>query len=160
MGARATKGKRAVAADVWRTMASYSLARIMRGPHLPILRELGLTPGHLKALSVLDPEEPRPMRAMADALMCDPSMATWFVDRLEERGLVERRPHPTDRRVKTVSLTPLGLRTRARVIEALFEPPEELMELDGARLDTIRDALAVLPPIDNPFRIAGDGPTS
>lgn len=100
------------------------------------------------------------MRAMADALTCDPSMATWFVDRLEERGLVERRPHPTDRRVKTVSLTPLGLRTRARVIEALFEPPEELLALDGARLDAIRDALAALPPIDNPFRIAGDGPAT
>ena len=55
------------------------------------LRELGLTPGHLKALVDARPRRATPMRALADALACDASMVTLMTDRLEERGLVERR---------------------------------------------------------------------
>lgn len=155
MGATRAKGKAALAADVWRTMAGFALARVQRGAHLEILREMGLTPGHMKALSVLDPDEPRPMKAMADALMCDPSMATWFVDRLEEKGLVERRSLPSDRRVKTVVLTPRGVQARTTVSAALFEPPEELLALDGERLEALKAALAQLPRTENPFWLSG-----
>ena len=109
-----TTGKSDVAAEAWRLMAEFSFAEFKNPGQLEILREMCLTPGHLKALAVLDPDEPRPMRAMADALACDASMVTWLVDRLEERGLVERRTSPTDRRVKTLILTPLGIRTRVR----------------------------------------------
>jgi DNA-binding MarR family transcriptional regulator len=155
VGATRAKSKKALATDIWRTMAGFALARVQRGPHLAILREMGLTPGHLKALSVLDPDEPRPMKAMSDALMCDPSMATWFVDRLEEKGLVERGSSPSDRRVKTVVLTPKGVQTRAQVSAALFEPPEELLALDGERLEALNAALAALPIVENPFWHSG-----
>src|SRR5262245_932737 len=64
----------ALAADVWRVLATFGLSQIQRGPHLAILRRLGLTPGDLKVLAILDPDEPRPMRALADALSVDPSM--------------------------------------------------------------------------------------
>jgi DNA-binding MarR family transcriptional regulator len=149
------KSKKSLATEVWRTMAGFALARVQRGPHLTMLREMGLTPGHLKALSVLDPDEPRPMKAMSDALMCDPSMATWFVDRLEEKGLVERQPLPSDRRVKTVVLTPRGVQTRAMVTAALFEPPDELLALDSERLEALSVALASLPRAENPFWLSG-----
>src|SRR5919106_6895270 len=89
------------------------------------------------------------------ALLCDPSMATWFVDRLEEKGLVERRSLPSDRRVKTVVLTPRGARARAIVWAALFEPPEELLALDGERLEALKAALAALPRTENPFLLSG-----
>jgi DNA-binding MarR family transcriptional regulator len=146
-----------LAADVWRRMATFSFARFQRGAHFEILRELGLTPGHLKALSVLDPQEPRPMRALADALVCDASMATWLVDRLEEKGLVERRPMPNDRRVKTVALTPLGVETRARLRDAIMAPPEELLGMDERRLEALRRALSHLPPTDSsPFWSSAD----
>ena len=62
-----------------------------------MVRELGLSPGHFKALAVLGPDESKPMRTLADALMIDASMVTWLVDRLEERGMVDRRTSPTDR---------------------------------------------------------------
>jgi DNA-binding MarR family transcriptional regulator len=141
----------ALAADVWRVLATFGLSQIQRGPHLAILRRLGLTPGDLKVLAILDPDEPRPMRALADALSVDPSMATWFVDRLEEKGLVERRPAPSDRRVKRVVLTPRGLRTRQRLLTALFEPPPELLQLDRERLEALRSALEHLPVPASPF---------
>jgi DNA-binding MarR family transcriptional regulator len=142
---RSPTGKEAIAAEVWRLMAEFSFANMQRSAEAQLMHELGLTPGHCRALSMLDPEEPRPMRAMADALCCDPSMATWIVDRLEERGLVERRTPPSDRRVKTVALTPLGIRTRDRLHELYFEPPPELMDLDVASLESLRDELRKLP---------------
>jgi DNA-binding MarR family transcriptional regulator len=63
-----------------------------------ILQEFGLTPGDLRALFALDGDHPRPMRTLAQAWGCDASNATWMVDRLETRGLVERRMLPPDRR--------------------------------------------------------------
>jgi len=141
MGGSGSRSKRAIAAEAWRLMAELTFARFSRGEHQAILREHGLTPGHLKALGVLDPDEPRPMRAMAQALNVDASMCTWLVDRLEERGFVERRSLPSDRRVKTVVLTPEGIRLRERLTEALYEPPPELLALDPARLRALREAL-------------------
>jgi MarR family transcriptional regulator, organic hydroperoxide resistance regulator len=144
-------GKDDVAAEAWRLMAEFSFAGFKNSGQMDILREMGLTPGHLKALSVLDPDEPRPMRAMADALSCDASMVTWLVDRLEERGLVERRTSPTDRRVKTLILTPLGIRTRHRLEEAMYAPPPGLAALDIASLEALREALRKLPAPERPF---------
>jgi len=109
-----------------------------------ILRELALTPGHIRALLAIRADEARPMRSLAEALACDASMATWLVDRLEERGLVERRALATDRRVKTIVLTPLGLATKARFLEQLYAPPAEFLALDTATLKALRDALVRL----------------
>jgi DNA-binding MarR family transcriptional regulator len=137
--------KRELAKDVWRAMAEFTFANFQRSDHVQLLRELGLTPGHLKALAVLDPDEPRPMRALADALSCDASQVTWLVDRLEERGLVQRRALASDRRVKTVALTPEGVQTRMRLQAMYYEPPEDLLKLDAAALEALRADLSVLP---------------
>src|SRR6266487_2970748 len=82
----------------------------------------------------------------AEAWHCDASNVTWTVDRLQERGLVERRTQPTDRRVKAVVLTELGGRTKAEVLGTLYEPPAGLLGLDRPGLDALRDALARLSP--------------
>ena len=70
---------------------------------------------------------------------------TWMVDRLEEKGLVERRTLPTDRRVKTIALTPLGEKTKAELIERLYEPPEDLIALPREDLEALRHVLRKLP---------------
>jgi DNA-binding MarR family transcriptional regulator len=145
MGARS---KRTVAGDVWRLMARFTLSQVQRGDQFELLREQGLTPGHLKALAILDADAPRPMGAMAEGLRCDASQVTWLVDRLEERGFVERRSLATDRRVKTVALTDDGAAFRARVLEHLYEPPEALLSLDAASLESLREHLERLPESD------------
>jgi DNA-binding MarR family transcriptional regulator len=48
------------------------------------------------------------MRRIADHLHAEPSNVTAIIDRLERRGLVERRPDPGDRRVKLVAATTAG----------------------------------------------------
>ena len=141
--------KATLAADIWRSIFEFFWSSGSR--HALVSQELGLTPGHVKALLELVPGQPRPTGALADALHCDASNATWLVDRLEERGFVERGTVPTDRRVKTVVLTPLGAKTRAAVIERLYEPPEELLALDRDDLEALRASLAKLPRRPAPF---------
>src|SRR5690348_7811979 len=142
---RSAASKRGLAAEVWKLLADFAAANFRQSAQAQLMEELGLTPAHFRALSILDPDEPRPMRAMASTLCCDASMATWLVDRLEERGLVERRTPPSDRRVKTVVLTPLGIETRDRLRESFYDPPGALLGLDVTSLESLRDELRKLP---------------
>jgi DNA-binding MarR family transcriptional regulator len=149
------RSKRELAGDVWRLMARFTMERVQDGEHFAVLRELGLTPGHLKALAVIHPDEPRPMGVMAEIMRCDASQMTWLIDRLEERELVERRTMPTDRRVRTIALTPRGVEVRRLILDKLFEPPKELLALDSAALEDLREHLEKLPPSTGIFGGAG-----
>src|ERR1700687_3838153 len=132
-----------MAREVWQQVLGYFFAH--REHTFGVVQALGLTPGHMKTLFALDPDDPRSMGEIADALACDASNATWMVDRLEERGLVERRPHATDRRVKTVVLTPEGVSVKQRMIDGLGQPPPDLVALDRSDLEALRAAVRLLP---------------
>ena len=143
--------KATLAADVWRDLFAFFWRSGSRNAIVLVSQELGLTPGHVKALLEMQPDQPQPMRALAGALHCDASNATWLVDRLEEAGLVERGTVPADRRVKTVVLTRLGVKTRAEVVHRLHEPPPDLLALDREDLEQLRAAIAKLPKGELPF---------
>ncbi len=82
------------------------------------MRELDLSVPVANLLWQLDPERPAPsMGELAGKLYVDPSTVTFLVDKLEDRGLVERRASERDRRVKAVVLTEDGKRLRARLVE-------------------------------------------
>jgi DNA-binding MarR family transcriptional regulator len=88
--------------------------------HLPPGGEaLDLSAVQCHVLHLLEPEEPLPMGRLAATLGCDASNVTGLVDRLETRGLVERRPSAGDRRVKVVRLTPAGSRLRAQLLRRM-----------------------------------------
>jgi DNA-binding MarR family transcriptional regulator len=140
--------KAELARDVWQQLVGYFFAH--RESHMHAAQELGLTPGHMKTLLELDTEGGRSMGDLAALMACDASNVTWLVDRLEERGLVERRPHPGDRRVKSVVLTPEGAKTKALLSERLLTPPDDLVGLDRTDLDALRAALTLL-PVHPPF---------
>jgi MarR family transcriptional regulator, organic hydroperoxide resistance regulator len=103
--------------------------------------ELGLTFAQAHALRLLDPEHPSPMNALAELLVCDASNVTGIADRLEARGLVERRSADADRRVKVLALTPLGVELRGRVSELMSQPPAAISALSVADQRTLRDIL-------------------
>jgi DNA-binding MarR family transcriptional regulator len=124
---------------VWRLITNLFISRKREFPN--IAAEFGLNPGAMNALLSLEPGEPKPMGALADAWKCDASNVTWLVDRLEERGLVERVAHPTDRRVRTVALTRKGQKLRALIEERFFEPPDELRALSATDLATLHRIL-------------------
>lgn len=80
---------------------------------------LGLTAAQATALRELT--GPMTMSELAERMSCEPSNATVVVDRLEGQGLLERRPHPSDRRAKQLILTPEGTELRGRLLELLGE---------------------------------------
>ncbi|MFD4760300.1 MarR family transcriptional regulator [Streptomyces sp. NBC_00846] len=85
--------------------------------------------------------EPIPMRRIAQKLKCEPSNVTGIVDRLETRGLVERRPDPADRRVKLAAPTEKGARTAQELRDSLTFAREPLAELSDEDRATLRDLL-------------------
>jgi len=105
------------------------------------LAELGLGFAQAHALRMLHPDEPMPMSGLAERLFCDASNVTGLVDRLETRGLVERRSAEGDRRVKALTLTPKGVELRDRVLAVMSEPPEAIAALPVADQRALRDIL-------------------
>ncbi len=63
---------------------------------------------HLHVLTILESEGSLAMSRLADALDVSVASATGIVDRMEDRGLVERRREPGDRRVVVVHRTAAG----------------------------------------------------
>ena len=135
-----SRQQRALADEVWATFLHLFLAR--RNQFLDASFELGLTPGETNALLAIDPNEPRAMGELASDWRCDASNVTWIVDRLEEKQMVERRPMPSDRRVKTIALTDTGRETWAAILERLQASPPELQRLPVGDLMALRDAMA------------------
>jgi len=73
-----------------------------------IADERGLTAVQLAALYRIDEHGELAMGKVAHVLHCDPSNVTGIVDRLVTHKLVTRQECPTDRRAKTITLTPEG----------------------------------------------------
>jgi DNA-binding MarR family transcriptional regulator len=108
--------------------------------HLPALcARLQLSPVQCHVLHLIEPDRPLPMSRLARTLSCDASNVTGLVDRLEARGLVERRPSLRDRRVKIVGLTPAGSRIRAELLKQMTTQSRPLAKLSlGQRRSLVR----------------------
>ncbi|GAA3235738.1 MarR family transcriptional regulator [Streptomyces sp. XM83C] len=102
--------------------------------------EHALTGAQAKLLGLLT-LEPLPMRKLAHKLKCEPSNVTGIVDRLEARGLVERRPDPADRRVKVAVATDEGRRIARALRDNLGFAREPLAALTEDERLNLRDLL-------------------
>jgi DNA-binding MarR family transcriptional regulator len=76
-----------------------------------ILGPLALEPRHFLVLRHVAQAEGSSQHALGQALHIPASRMVGIVDTLEQRGLVERRSNPHDRRARAVHLTPEGRRT-------------------------------------------------
>ncbi|MCW5249055.1 MULTISPECIES: MarR family winged helix-turn-helix transcriptional regulator [unclassified Streptomyces] len=102
--------------------------------------ERSLTGAQARLLGLLA-LEPLPMRRLARKLRCEPSNVTGIVDRLEARGLVERRPDPDDRRVKVAAATEEGRHVARELRESLRFAREPLAGLSEEERIALRDTL-------------------
>ena len=138
MGASTTR-RASPASEAWGLM--FELMHVSKQRFMAIASEFDLSPPQVMALRHLDPDEPKPMSELALALRCDNSNVTGIVDRLEDRGLVERRPGEHDRRVKMLRITERGAEVRGRLAARLDEPPEPLARLSLEDQRTLRDIM-------------------
>jgi DNA-binding MarR family transcriptional regulator len=102
------------------------------------LAPLGLRPSQFGLLVALGAGGGMSQQQLADTLGVHRNVMVGLVDSLQERGLVERRPHPSDRRAHAVHLTPKA-RDLVRRAEQLADEQEEdllagLSPADVARL--------------------------
>jgi MarR family transcriptional regulator, organic hydroperoxide resistance regulator len=121
---------------LWRLMQSH------KPRFMALAQELGLSPMQLHALRVIEPGVEVPMSSLAGKLFCDASNVTGIVDRLEARGLIERRPAEHDRRVKLLVLTAEGDRVRSTAQRQMMQPPPEIAALPLEHKRALRDALS------------------
>lgn len=115
--------------------------------HRRLRREAGdaLTPSQISALAAVEHNGPLTLGALADHEGVSAPSITKVLSILEEDGLIERRPDPSDRRVTFVTTTPKGAElvaeSRRRKTAWLSSRISELSPEQRRRLD---DALDVL----------------
>lgn len=128
----------------------HDAARLLRKRFEQRARHFGLTRSQWQAMAFLAPREGIHQGALADLLDVEPITLMRVLDKLEERGLIERRQHPTDRRSRLLYLTPaahplltemrrLGDATRAEALAGLSDADRESL---FRMLSTVKSNLA------------------
>jgi MarR family transcriptional regulator for hemolysin len=132
-------------ADVARTMRTYIDQRA---------REHGMTRAQWSVLARLERQEGMTQAEMAEILEIQPISLVRLIDRLCDHGLVERRPHPRDRRANRLYLTDKGRATFARLVPLGREVASEILgRMDEA---AVKGLLRTLTHIRNNIRGASD----
>jgi DNA-binding MarR family transcriptional regulator len=105
--------------------------------------ELDLTPPQVGVLRVIAATPGRSQQAIAQQLATPPSRLVGLVDALADRGLVERRRNPDDRRLHALHLTDDGLTMLGRIAALGREHDEAICRsLDAAERSRLRALLA------------------
>ena len=139
-------GRDRAAREVWQAMSELVLDNQRRRE---VSDQVGLSFGKIRALRRIA-VRPMPMRELATLLGVDPPNLTAVVDDLERAGLVERQPHPSDRRVKLVAATAAGAALAQRAQEILERPPAGLFELPAGDLEALGKILSRARPERGP----------
>jgi DNA-binding MarR family transcriptional regulator len=130
------------AARVWSALYDYVNANDRRR-ELQETLGLGGGFGRVKVLLRLE-QGPMTLRDIAEANGMDAPYATVICDKLVQKGLVVRTPHPDDNRRKLVSLTANGRAIAGLARQILGEAPQGLSALAPADLEALEGLLTTL----------------
>lgn len=83
-----------------------------------VMKPVGIDPPHFLVLRFLAKLEGSSQQGVSEMLHIPPSRMVAVIDQLEQRGLVERRPNPSDRRARALYLTPAGREMLGRALQA------------------------------------------
>jgi DNA-binding MarR family transcriptional regulator len=110
------------------------------------LRQSGLSFPAYKLMRSLEHSD-QSMREVSEILHVSPRTVTDMIDGLEARGLVARGPHPADRRVTLLRLTPDGRRQLAAAAALAEESHRAAISgLSPQHQQTLRDLLEQVAP--------------
>lgn len=105
------------------------------------LRSADLTLARFHVLVALAKEGPMSQQKLADHLLVTKGNVVGLIDKLSARGLVERQPSVTDRRVNVLRVTPPGRRMVERILPRQMQLIASLMQPLNPREATALDAL-------------------
>jgi DNA-binding MarR family transcriptional regulator len=91
------------------------------------MAEIGISPRMWGALNVLGAEGPVSQQGLGKSIGMDPSTMVSTLDELESQGLVERRPHPSDRRAHALYITDQGRTTLAQGRRLAAQAQDQLL---------------------------------
>jgi DNA-binding MarR family transcriptional regulator len=128
--------------------------RLWRASHertAAALESIDMTPARFGVLNFLGARKGAIQQEIGTAMGIDPSTMVALIDDLEGKGLAKRRPHPSDRRAREVSITPKGRRLLERCRRMALEAQDEVLRgLTAAQrrqlLKLLRQALDEAPP--------------
>jgi MarR family transcriptional regulator, organic hydroperoxide resistance regulator len=123
--------------------ALYAATNAVTRAYRPRLAQIGLTYPQYLIMMVLWQDGPRTLGAIASRLCLAQNAITPLVDRLENAGFIIRSRNATDRRVTTITLTPMGEALHDSAAAAQDEVRCQTM-LDDAELEKMRDTLLAL----------------
>jgi DNA-binding MarR family transcriptional regulator len=86
----------------------HPLLRDLVAAELPILAAHDLSMWGYVVLNALDRSPVRTQTALAEAIGADKTRIIGTLDELQQRGYIERRADPDDRRVRLLEITPAG----------------------------------------------------
>ena len=108
-----------------------------------IVRGSDLTPNQMHAIEIIGHEKSLRMKELAGKLGVTTGTLTVTVDRLEKKGLIERKPHETDRRSFRVVLTDAGYEHFTRHHQFHLKLTEEIVAtLSSEEMQSFENALA------------------
>ncbi|NIQ96827.1 MAG: MarR family transcriptional regulator [Desulfuromonadales bacterium] len=107
-----------------------------------VVRGSELTTGQMHAIEIIGHERSLRMKELAEKLGVTTGTLTVTVDKLERKGLLERRRHESDRRSYRVELTPAGEKHFASHHEYHLKLTEEIVStLSADELECFRKVL-------------------
>jgi DNA-binding MarR family transcriptional regulator len=110
-----------------------------------LIATIDLTPPHAGILRAIAAEPGRSQQALSGQLGLLPSRVVAYVDELEDRGYVERRRNPDDRRLHALHLTASGKKVISKIGELARQHDRLLTAgLDTHQRDTLRQLLATI----------------
>ena len=133
---------------------------------LEAYERMGLTPYHHAILITVEAGPPETQGAIAETLGYDKGQLVGLLDELEDRGLVERKRDPDDRRRQVVRITPSGKRALAKMRTLSQNLEDELLamlnqaERDQLHALLLRVAEVHLPNCAQPMPSRSDTVTS
>ncbi len=120
-------------------------ARLLRRDFDARVRELGMTSPQARLLLILHHTEGENQGFYAERLEVEPISLTRMIDRMEDSGLVERRPDPADRRAWRLSLTAKSLLVIDQVRACLAGLEDEMLAgLDPAARESLAQMLETI----------------
>lgn len=109
------------------------ISRALMAIELPVLERHELSMWGYAVLLGLGDEPTYTQAALAKSVGADKTRIISVLDELQQRGLIRREPDPADRRVRLVSLTPVGRSTRDGAQREIQQEEEQLLrELPAA----------------------------